>query len=195
VVIRKVPLEALLRAALFAAEKHRTQHRKDAGASPYINHPLAVAAVLAEHGVMDSVTLQAALLHDTVEDTDTTLAELQVAFGPAVAHVVAEVTDDKTLAKEERRRLQVESAPGLSERAKLVKLGDKICNITDVAWNPPQGWSLDRRMEYLDWTERVVAGCRGTSRALEERYDQVLADARKELAGEGGRLTGPRTAP
>lgn len=184
-VIRKVPLEALLRAALFAAEKHRSQHRKDAGASPYINHPLAVAAVLAEHGVMDSVTLQAALLHDTVEDTDTTLEELEAAFGPAVARVVAEVTDDKTLAKEERRRLQIVHAAELSERAKLVKLGDKICNITDVAWNPPQGWSLDRRREYLDWTEQVVAGCRGTSRALEERYDQVLAEARKELEGEG----------
>lgn len=192
-VTRKVPLEALLRAALFAAEKHRTQHRKDVGGSPYINHPLAVAAVLAEHGVMDSVTLQAALLHDTVEDTETTLEELEAAFGPAVAHVVAEVTDDKTLPKEERRRLQVEHASGLSERAKLVKLGDKICNIADVAWNPPQGWSLSRRMDYLDWTEQVVAGCRGASRALEARYDQVLAAARKELA-EGGSAPEPRDA-
>ena len=184
-VTRKIPLEALLRAALFAAEKHRTQRRKDAGASPYINHPLAVAAVLAEHGVMDSVTLQAALLHDTVEDTETTVAELAEVFGPAVAHVVREVTDDVTLERSERRRLQIENAPGLSERAKLVKIGDKICNITDVAWNPPKDWSLGRRHDYLDWTEQVVAGCRGTSRALEERYDDVLAAARRALEEEG----------
>ena len=187
------PLGAVLRAALFAAGKHRAGRRKDADASPYINHPLAVAAVLAEHGVTDPVTLQAALLHDTVEDTETTPAELEEAFGAEVTRVVLETTDDKTLPKAERKRLQTEHAPGLSERAKLVKLGDKICNVTDVAWNPPRDWPLARRMDYLDWTEKVVAGCRGTSRALEERYDEVLAEARKELEGEGEGAT-PCTA-
>jgi guanosine-3',5'-bis(diphosphate) 3'-pyrophosphohydrolase len=179
------PLGAVLRAALFAAEKHRAGRRKDADASPYINHPLAVAAVLAEHGVTDPVTLQAALLHDTLEDTDTTPAELEEAFGPEVTRVVLEMTDDKMLAKAERKRLQVEHSSELSERAKLVKLGDKICNVTDVGWNPPKDWSPARRMEYLDWTEKVVVGCRGTSRALEARYDEVLAEARKELEGKG----------
>ncbi|MHB1194448.1 MAG: HD domain-containing protein [Longimicrobiales bacterium] len=179
------PVGAVLRAALFAAKKHRKQCRKDADESPYINHPLEVAAVLAEHGVTDAVTLQAALLHDTIEDTETTAAEMEEVFGAEVTRVVLEMTDDNTLAKAERKRLQTEHAPGLSGRAKLVKLGDKICNVTDVAWNPPKDWPLARRMEYLDWTEKVVEGCRGTSRSLEERYDRVLAEAKKELEGKG----------
>ena len=178
-----LPFE-VLRAALFAAEKHRTGKRKDADASPYINHPLAVAAVLAEHGVEDPVTLQAALLHDTLEDTETTPAELERAFGFAVTRIVLEVTDDKTLPKAERKRMQIEKSAGLSERAKLVKLGDKICNVIDVAWHPPVDWPTSRRIEYLDWTEEVAQGCRGTSRSLEDRYDQVLAEARSLLAGE-----------
>ena len=175
----------VLRAALFAARKHRSGKRKDADESPYINHPLAVAAVLAEHGVEDPVTLQAALLHDTLEDTETTPAELEREFGFAVARVVLEVTDDKALEKRERKRLQIEKSAGLSERAKLVKLGDKICNAHDVAWSPPKDWPPSRRVEYLDWTERVVQGCRGTNPALEERYDRVLAEARGSL-GIGG---------
>ena len=179
------PMGAVLRAALFAADRHRAGRRKDADASPYINHPLAVAAVLAEHGVHDSVTLQAALLHDTVEDTETTPAELEELFGPAVAEVVMEVTDDKRLDKAERKRLQIERSAGLSRRAKLVKLGDKISNVLDVAWKPPKEWSLSRRLEYLDWTEKVVRGCRGTNRALEDHYDRILAEARASLRSRG----------
>ncbi|HSW29593.1 MAG TPA: HD domain-containing protein [Longimicrobiales bacterium] len=178
-------LGEVLRAALFAAEKHRAGKRKDADASPYINHPLQVAAVLAEHGVTDPVTLRAALLHDTLEDTATTPAQLEEAFGQEVTRVVLEMTDDSELPKAERKRLQVEHSSELSERAKLVKLGDKICNVTDVGWNPPRDWSLSRRVEYLDWTASVVEGCRGTHAALEDRYDRVLAAARKELEGGG----------
>jgi GTP diphosphokinase / guanosine-3',5'-bis(diphosphate) 3'-diphosphatase len=179
--IRKSPVDAVLRAALFAAERHRSGRRKGEVSSPYINHPLAVAAVLAEHGVLDSVTLQAALLHDTVEDTETTRAELEEEFGSAVAAVVMEVTDDKTLEKAERKRLQIEKAPGMSKRAKLIKLGDKICNVRDVTWDPPRGWSLERRIEYVDWTEKVVAGCRGTHASLEACYDRTLAEARSSM--------------
>jgi guanosine-3',5'-bis(diphosphate) 3'-pyrophosphohydrolase len=179
-----LPFE-VLRAALFAAQRHSAQRRKDADASPYINHALGVAAVLAEHGVEDPETLQAALLHDTLEDTETTPAELEREFGFAVTRIVLEVTDDKALPKAERKRLQIDKAPGLSERAKLVKVGDKICNARDVAWNPPENWSLSQRVEYLDWTERVVQGCRGTNPALEDRYDRVLVEARRSL-GVGG---------
>jgi len=177
------PTRDVLHAALFAADKHRLQTRKDAEASPYINHPLAVAEVLARHGVSDLVTLQAALLHDTVEDTETTGEELERAFGPEIARVVLEVSDDKSLPKEERKLLQIDHAPSLSDHAKLVKLGDKICNVFDVASNPPAGWGLERRREYLDWTEAVVDGCRGVNEALEAQYDRVLAEARKALAG------------
>ena len=134
----------ILRAAAFAARKHRDQRRKDAEASPYINHPLELARVLAEvGGVTDAATLCAALLHDTIEDTKTTRDELVGAFGEEIAALVAEVTDDKNLLKAERKRMQVEHAATISDKAKRVKLADKISNLTDVANSPPADWSLE----------------------------------------------------
>ena len=128
---------ALVDAIAFAADKHRRQRRKDAEASPYINHPIALARVLSvEAGLTDPVLLAAAVLHDTLEDTETSFEELRERFGKTVASVVLEVSDDKTLDKAERKRLQIEHAAGISRRAKLVKLADKICNVRDVASNP-----------------------------------------------------------
>ena len=119
--------------------------------------------------------LCAALLHDTVEDTATTHEELVDAFGSRIARIVAEVTDDKSLAKEERKRLQVEHAPALSHEAKLVKLADKICNLRDVAERPPAKWDLARRQEYFDWAKQVIDGLRGAPgeemRRLEAAFD------------------------
>ena len=153
---------ALLKALHFAAHKHREQRRKDVEASPYINHPIEVAELLARVGrVNDLVTLQGAILHDTIEDTQTTPAELEAAFGVEVRRVVEEVTDDKRLPKAERKRLQIEHAPHLSMRARQIKLADKIANVRGVTQTPPADWSLARRQEYLDWTEQVTAGCRG----------------------------------
>lgn len=174
----------LLQAAAFAADKHTGQHRKDAERSPYINHPLQVAAVLAvEAGIEETSTLVAALLHDTVEDTNTTLAELEAAFGPEVAGIVAEVTDDKSLPQQERKELQVQHAPHISRQAKLVKMADKICNVRDIGGRPPADWLQARRVEYLDWTERVVAGCRGVNQRLERLYDEALEAARRRVEG------------
>jgi len=168
----KGELALLLKALAFAAHKHRDQRRKDPGASPYINHPIALADVLVnEAGVTDVEVLCAALLHDTVEDTATTHAELAAAFGARVARIVAEVTDDKALPKAERKRLQVEHAGGLSPEAKLVKLADKICNLRDVAERAPPSWDLERRREYFDWAKRVVDGLRGVHPRLEAAFD------------------------
>jgi guanosine-3',5'-bis(diphosphate) 3'-pyrophosphohydrolase len=165
-------LALLLKALAFAAHKHRDQRRKDPAASPYINHPIALADVLVnEGGVTDAEVLCAALLHDTVEDTDTTHEELANAFGSRVARIVAEVTDDKALSKSERKRLQVEHAAHLSPEAKLVKLADKICNLRDVAERPPASWDLARRREYFDWAKRVVDGLRGAHPRLEAAFD------------------------
>ncbi len=172
----KSELALLLRALAFAAHKHRDQRRKDAAASPYINHPIALANVLVnEGGVTDAEVLSAALLHDTVEDTATTLEELESEFGPRVAGIVAEVTDDQLLPKAERKRLQVEHAAGLSREAKLVKLADKICNLRDVAERPPAHWDLARRREYFDWARRVVEGVRGAHPSLEAAFDRAYA--------------------
>jgi (p)ppGpp synthase/HD superfamily hydrolase len=174
----------LLRALEFSARRHRDQRRKDREASPYINHPIEVASVLANvGGVSDIRTLVAAILHDTIEDTKTTGEELEVQFGREVRVLVQEMSDDKTLDKTVRKRLQVERAPSLSGRAKLIKLADKICNVRDVTHRPPASWPIQRRQEYLDWTGRVVAGCRGTNDALEAYYDRVLRQGR-ELLGQ-----------
>ena len=147
----------LLVALEFAAHKHRDQRRKDASASPYINHPIALARLLAaEGGVTDVKTLVAVVLHDTIEDTDTSYEELVEHFGRKVADVVAEVTDDQSLPKPRRKALQIEHAPHLSRRAALVKLADKTCNLRDVAHHPPAGWPLARRRQYFDWARAVV---------------------------------------
>jgi guanosine-3',5'-bis(diphosphate) 3'-pyrophosphohydrolase len=173
---------SLFAALHFAAEKHRDQRRKGECASPYINHPIEVAEMLVRVGAVTDVTLlQAAVLHDTVEDTETTFEELEARFGSAVRSLVAEVTDDKTLSKEERKRLQVEHAPTLSAGARQVKLADKICNVRDVANKPPLDWSLERCAEYLQWSEAVVAGCRGVNERLEQEFDDSLEEARARL--------------
>src|SRR5690349_21190834 len=174
--IMKAGLALLLEALAFAAHKHRDQRRKDAEASPYINHPIALADVLVnEGGVTDFEVLCAALLHDTVEDTATTHEELVDAFGPRIARIVAEVTDDKTLPKAERKRLQIEHAPTLRREAKLVKRADKLVNLRDVAERPPAKWDLARRREYFDWARQVVDGMRGTHARLEAAFDAAYA--------------------
>lgn len=169
-------LSLIFRVLAFAAEKHRVQRRKDAEGSAYINHPIALANVLInEAQVNDLVTICAALLHDTLEDTETTLEELERHFGNAVASVVFEVSDDKSLPKETRKQLQIEHAPALSLEAKLVKLADKICNLRDVASHPPAGWSIVRKRAYFDWARQVVDGVRGVNPKLEAIFDEAYA--------------------
>jgi guanosine-3',5'-bis(diphosphate) 3'-pyrophosphohydrolase len=175
-------LKRLLQAASFSAQKHRDQRRKGSDAEPYINHPLEVANLLASvGGITDTDILIAGLLHDTVEDTETSPVELAQLFGDRVTGFVLEVTDDKSLPKERRKQLQVEHAPHLSPEAKQIKLADKISNITDITNNPPHDWSLDRRREYIAWGERVAAGLRGTNVELERKFDVVARLGRDRL--------------
>jgi guanosine-3',5'-bis(diphosphate) 3'-pyrophosphohydrolase len=176
----------LLRAARFAAERHADQRRKDTAQTPYINHCLAVAETLAvAGGVTDAEVLAAALLHDTVEDTPTTPDELRERFGARVCALVAELTDDKRLDKPVRKERQVEHAAASSRDAKLVKLGDKICNLQDLTHAPPADWSVERRRDYFTWAERVVAGCRGVNAGLEARFDEALRGGREALDASG----------
>lgn len=172
----------LLEAVAFAAEKHRHQRRKDAHASPYINHPIELAILLQREGITDPLTLCAALLHDTIEDTETTADELRNAFGAEIATVVLEVTDDKHLPKQQRKQLQIEHAPMLSKPARAVKLADKICNLRDIVKSPPTGWSLARRRDYFDWAKAVIDGLRGDHPQLERLFDSVYAAGVEALA-------------
>jgi (p)ppGpp synthase/HD superfamily hydrolase len=173
----------LMRAAVFAARAHAGQTRKGAAGEPYVNHVLEVAALLAEHGAPEAAIL-AALLHDTVEDTAVTQAELEAAFGPEVASIVAEVTDDKTLPKETRKAHQVRHAPGKSAAAKMVKLADKTSNLRAILESPPSGWDHGRRVEYIGWAGRVVAGLRGANPGLEAAFDAAYRAALEALARE-----------
>jgi guanosine-3',5'-bis(diphosphate) 3'-pyrophosphohydrolase len=169
----------VLSATAFAAQKHSRQRRKDSEASPYINHPIDLAQTLWEHGVTDPVVLCAALLHDTIEDTDTTHEELVAHFGEQIAGVVDEVTDDKRLGKAERKRLQIVHAARASHEARLVKLADKICNLTDMIGAPPAGWPETRKQEYFDWARAVIDALRGTHERLEATFDAIHARGTK----------------
>jgi guanosine-3',5'-bis(diphosphate) 3'-pyrophosphohydrolase len=166
----------LLEAISFAAEKHRNQRRKDKEASPYINHPIALASLLTTvGGITDLAVLQAAILHDTVEDTDTSYEELVAHFGRKVADIVMEVTDDKQLEKPRRKALQIEHAPHASHDAALVKLADKTCNLRDVVSSPPDRWTLERRREYFDWAVQVVDGLPRVSEPLLAAFKDALS--------------------
>ncbi|HKP69259.1 MAG TPA: HD domain-containing protein [Pyrinomonadaceae bacterium] len=174
-------LPKILDAASFAAVKHKDQTRKGNG-QPYINHPLEVANILATiGGVDDDDMIIAALLHDTVEDTDATFEDLEKKFGPRITGFVRELTDDKSLPKQDRKRLQVEHAPHMTHEAKQIKLADKISNIRDVTDNPPPHWPIERRREYVEWGERVVAGLRGSNQKLEKLFDDLVATAREKI--------------
>ena len=169
--IKDIPI--IFKALEFAARKHRDQRRKDADATPYINHPIEVARVLVDSaGITDPEVICAALLHDTIEDTETTTEELKALFGDRITGIVMEVSDDKNLPKEERKRLQVEHAATASEAARLVKLADKICNLRDISNSPPAGWSLERKQAYFDWAREVIDQLRGVHARLEMLFDR-----------------------
>jgi GTP diphosphokinase / guanosine-3',5'-bis(diphosphate) 3'-diphosphatase len=172
-----------IKAVAFAAEKHKTQRRKDADASPYINHPIALANVLAnEGGIANQDVLIAAILHDTIEDTETSEAELRKVFGDKVASLVLEVTDDKSLAPEVRKLLQIEHAAKASHGAKLVKLADKISNLRDMLSSPPADWPKERIAKYFDWASNVIAGLRGTNAELEKIFDGLISEGKSRFA-------------
>ena len=174
--IEQDDLKLLMKALEFAAGKHKDQCRKDANGSPYINHPISLANILCNEGhVSDIDVICGALLHDTIEDTDATADEMEAEFGTKIRNMVMEVTDDKSLPKLERKRLQIEHAPHISDEAKMVKLADKISNLRDIETCPPVDWSLERRRQYYDWAKKVVDGLRGVHPVLEELFDAAYA--------------------
>ncbi len=175
----------VLSAIKFAAEKHKNQRRKDRNKTPYINHCIEVAHLLADVGqIQDENVLIAAILHDTLEDTMTQPEEIRELFGEAVLKMVEEVSDDKSLSKAERKRIQIESAPHKSHGAKLIKLGDKISNVRDMVESPPSGWLRSVRLAYVEWSGQVVAGLRGTNAEMEAMFDQWFKKGRWILKSE-----------
>ena len=172
------PTIDLTRALDFAARKHAGQTRKGAAAEPYVNHLAKVAELLARASDgADPVVVLGGLLHDILEDTETTHAELEEAFGDEVAALVAEVSDDMSLPKSERKRRQIEHARELSTRAKMLKLADKTSNVAAIVSNPPTNWDSAQRLEYVHWAQEVIAHCRGVNQRLEAGFDDACAAA------------------
>ena len=176
-------LRRLTEAYDLAARAHSGQTRKGAADEPYINHVADVAARLARSPAATEAMILAAILHDVVEDTDHGLDEIAARFGPEVAGYVAEVTDDKTLPADERKRRQVEEAPRKSDGAKRIKLADKASNISALADSPPHFWDKARFHRYLAWAQEVVDGLRGIDAALEAAFDHEAERAQRALGG------------
>ncbi len=175
--IEEGDLKLLLKALQFSALKHKNQRRKDIDASPYINHPISLASILCnEAHVTDVEVICGALLHDTVEDTQTTPEESESEFGSVMKNIVMDVTADKSLNKHERKQAQIDHAAHINDKAKLVKLADKISNLRDVSLNPPPDWSLERRQEYFDWANKVIEQIRGINPVLESIFDEIYSD-------------------
>jgi (p)ppGpp synthase/HD superfamily hydrolase len=170
------------RAADFAARKHVNQRRKGANQEPYINHLAEVARLLATTAVEPDASLVAAgWLHDTLEDTDTTKEELEKEFGRLVTDIVLEVTDDKSLPKETRKRLQIETTGAKSREARLLKIADKTSNVFAVAVSRPVDWDTARVADYVRWAQAVVASCRGLNAELEKAFDMAVSAAHAHI--------------
>lgn len=174
--IAETDLSTILKALKFAALKHRDQRRKDEEKSPYINHPIDLANILCnEAHITDVEVICGALLHDTVEDTNTTPEELEELFGATITEIVMDVTDDTSLPKIERKRKQIEHAPKACAKAKLVKLADKISNLRDIDTSPPAAWSIERKCEYFDWAKKVIDEVRDVNATLATIFDAAYA--------------------
>jgi (p)ppGpp synthase/HD superfamily hydrolase len=169
-------IQDVLKAARFAALRHAAQRRKGASAEPYINHLLEVAELVSTALEQPDTNLViAALLHDTIEDVGVTREELANHFSPDVADLVAEVTDDKSLEKSERKRLQIAHAPNTSARAQTIKVADKISNLRSILYSPPADWSLQRRREYVAWAKQVVDGFTSSNPILKAEFEAIYS--------------------
>lgn len=175
-----LPIQALR----FAAKQHAGQVRKDRQRTPYINHPIHVMSLLTEAEIDDAALLAAAALHDTVEDTHTTIEQIEALFGAEVATLVAAVTDDKDLKKAQRKQLQIEHMPHLPAKAQWLKIADKTANVEDLLTNPPHDWHYPRLLEYVEWAAAVVAQCTAPHDALLQRFDEVAGRARLAFADD-----------
>ena len=173
-------IELIIKAAEFAAEKHKFQRRKGFLRIPYVNHPLKVCKLLSDVGEHNLDLLVSAILHDVLEDTDATFEELNKLFGESISSIVFEVSDNMKLSEMERKELQISKAPFLSDNAKLIKISDKYCNISDLI-NYPINWSKERKINYINWSLKVYEGCKGRNNKLDEMFMSICKEAKNSI--------------
>jgi (p)ppGpp synthase/HD superfamily hydrolase len=172
----------VLKAADAAARWHVHHRRKGPAEEPYINHLIEVAMLVADAtGGSDTNLVIAALLHDAIEDSEVPKELIAETFGNEVTSIVMEVTDDKSLPKAARKCKQVETAPGKSAKAKVLKLADKTSNLRAIAASPPSDWSVKRRIEYVKWARKVADGLRGVNPKLDEQFDEAARAAERSF--------------
>lgn len=169
------------RALRTAESAHRGQMRKGADSTPYVLHPIHCAIALARCGYASHV-IQAAILHDVVEDCPGwNRARVEAEFGATVAAIVAELTEDKSKTWDERKRLQVEHVSTMSADALAVKAADKLHNLRtlgdDLAASPDRSrvWAM-----FKGGRERTLAQSRALVDALAPRVDPRLGSALTE---------------
>lgn len=168
------PLMRILAAASFAARAHVGQKRKGAAGEPYINHLIEVAELVAASGRDSDINLiMACFLHDVIEDTLITRDEISRAFNDDVASLVMEVTDDKTLPKQTRKAMQIQTAPLKSVRAQALKLADKISNLRALLLSPPLDWTVERKREYFEWAKAVVSALSSPDQYLLNEFHET----------------------
>ena len=172
----------ITRALHFAAERHSNHRRKGQAQEPYVNHLAEVSELVADATEGKDVNLiAAALLHDTIEDTETSSDELVATFNNDIAQLLADVTDDKSLPKQDRKYLQVVNSRAQNMRVKLLKLADKTSNLRSLANSPPENWNTEQKQAYIDWAIKVAAGLKGVNPWLEGRFDEALRRAQQTL--------------
>lgn len=167
-------------AADFAAQAHANQRRKGEAAEPYFNHLAQVANLVADAGA-DAELIAAAYLHDAIEDQSIPADAIAQRFGNDVLQLVLEVTDDKSLPTAQRKAAQLAHAHTLSRRAQMLKIADKISNLSSLLLSPPPTWSISQRKGYAEWAAKVVDACRPGHPQLAIQFDLLHAQLSKEL--------------
>ena len=171
--------QLVIRAKKFAEEKHKGQKRKDG--TDYVEHPKRVAEIVKNIKKSHKIDelLASALLHDTLEDTDTDLVEISKNFGSLVAMLVLELTSDdgaiKAMGKTEYLKKKLKDSKKVTSWGLVIKLADRLDNISDL-----NNSSEEFRKRYIKETQEIIAELE-RERELTETHKKLISEIKKKL--------------
>jgi len=169
--------EAVLGAAIFATEKHKSQVRSNEKKTPYIIHPIEVADLVMKIGhVYDKDVLITALLHDVMDDTQTTYEQITSLYGTKVSSYLEEMTSKQGLSLKEQKKQQIMQAFRQNPSVAIIKLSDKLSNLKTLATSPPPSWSRDRIDQYFQWAQTVIENLPESNQLLKKAVKNVISD-------------------